>query len=434
MQITIECLTGSLAGKAFYFDQAEITLGRGENVRKDIDFADTDLGVSRNHGSLIVRGNRVYLNDQSRAGTLVGGQRIQGTTHELQPEDELQLGGQSGPKVRVRFQALAQPITQPIAPAPAQSLTPPQQPVQPAQSPPTPAQPPQSPQPVFVPAPPVQPVVQNTMLQVPASPIPTPQPAIQPESVASSANQAAGTVIQSAPQPPKPIPTPAPPVQPVAQNTMLQVPTSPTPAPQPAIQPEPIPPTALQAEGTVIQPIPPAQVNRPTAPQINTLEPLRPSNEIKAQPQRPIAPAGDATVFQTPPTPIVNDVTQLQVPAQEGFQPPRAMPAPPPIQPPIPVPPPMPLDATIFQANNVPGYQAPPMPPADATQFQRPPMGETMYQSSQENNRTVFQPQDFDTGQTILQEKSFSWIPAIIVGLLVTAVISFLVWFFVFHR
>jgi hypothetical protein len=127
------------------------------------------------------------------------------------------------------------------------------------------------------------------------------------------------------------------------------------------------------------------------------------------------------------------------------------MPAPPPIQPPMPAPPPiqppMPLDATIFQANNAPGYQAPPMPPADVTQFQRPPMppadvtqfqrppmGETRYQSPQENNRTVFQPQNLDTGQTILQEKSFSWIPAIIVGLLVTAVISFLVWFFVFHR
>jgi hypothetical protein len=402
MQITIECLTGSLAGKAFYFDQAEITLGRGENVRKDVDFADTDLGVSRNHGSLIVRGNRVYLNDQSRAGTTVGGQRIQGTTHELQPEDELQLGGSSGPKMRVRFQAVAPLIAAapPVAPAPkpqppqpsipaiAQSLTPPPttQPVAPPQA--------------VAPVPPAPPVMQNTVLQVPT---PAPQP-IQPPMP---------LVPQAA--------APVPPAQPAVQNTMLQVPASPTPQ-------------LNQAEETVIQPLPLAQVKPP----INSLEPLRPVDEAKAPPpSRPMAPAGEATVFQVPPTRVVNDVTRLQVPPQESFQPPRAMPAPPPIQPPMPAPPPiqppMPLDATRFQANDGMGYQAPPMPP-DATQFQRPPMGETMFQYPQADNRTAFQSPDLDTGQTILQEKSFSWIPAIIVGLLATALVSFLVWFFVFHR
>ncbi|MBC7882795.1 MAG: FHA domain-containing protein [Anaerolineae bacterium] len=382
MQITIECLTGSLAGKAFYFDQAEITLGRGENVKKDIDFADTDLGVSRNHGSLILRGNRLYLNDQSRAGTIVGGQRVQGTTHELQPEDELQLGGPSGPKLRVRFQVVAKPAVPPppLTPAPPTKPT--------AQTPP-----PQPPKPVPTPAAPVQPIAQNTMLQVPTSATPVPQPQ--------------GTFIQSESIAP-----------PIAQNTMLQVPASATPVPQSPIQPESIAPTLIQVEGKVIQPPVPGQVKPPVVPNINAPEPLRPSSEA------PIPPAGDATVFQTRPAPIANDATQLQVPAQEGFQPPRAMPIPPPIQPPVP------LDATIFQA------QVPSVPPPDATQFQRPPVmsGDTMFQYPQANNQTVFQEQNLDTGQTILQEKPISWIPAIIVGLLVTVVVSFLVWFFVFHR
>lgn len=361
MQITIECLTGSLAGKAFYFDQAEITLGRGENVKKDIDFADTDLGVSRNHGSLIVRGNRLYLNDQSRAGTIVGGQRVQGTTHELKPEDELQLGSQNGPKLRVRFQVVAKPTAPP---------------------------------PPVTPAP------------------PTTQPAIQP------------TAQTPPPQSPKPIPVPVPPVQPIVQNTMLQVPASAIPVLQTPIQPESMTPTLIQVEGKVIQPPLPGDVKPPLVSNSNAPEPLRSSSEAKMQPPRPIPPAGDATVFQTHPVPIANEATQLQVPAQEGFQPPRAMPIPPPIQPPVP------LDATIFQA------QVPSVPPPDATQFQRPPVtsGDTMFQYPQANNQTVFQEQNLDTGQTILQEKPISWIPAIIVGVLVTAVVSFLVWFFVFHR
>ncbi len=412
MQITIECLTGSLAGKAFYFDQAEITLGRGENVKKDIDFADTDLGVSRNHGSLILRGNRLYLNDQSRAGTIVGGQRVQGTTHELQPEDELQLGGPNGPKLRVRFQVVAKPVppppltpapptTQPATPSTAQ--TPPPQPPKPVPPPAPPVQPivQNTMLQVPPPAPPVQPIVQNTMLQVPASATPVPQ--TQPQ----------GTFIQ-----PESI------APPIAQNTMLQVPASATPVPQSPIQPESIAPTLIQVEGKVIQPPFPGEVKPPVVPNINAPEPLRPSSETMMQTPRPIPPAGDATVFQTLPTPIANDATQLQVPAQQGFQPPRAMPIPPPIQPPVP------LDATIFQA------QVPSVPPPDATQFQRPPVtsGDTMFQYPQANNQTVFQQQNLDTGQTILQEKPISWIPAIIVGLLVTAVVSFLVWFFVFHR
>lgn len=185
MQITIECLTGSMAGKAFNFDQAEITLGRGEHVKKDIDFADTDIGVSRNHGSLVVRDNRIYLNDQSRAGTTVRGQRVQGTTYELQSEDELQLGGQSGPKLRVRFQLVASPQV-------AEASTPPPQS--------SPAQPTVIQAPSATPEPQVQPVLQgqSTVIQAKQSisPIPTP-PQLSSETMMQPAAASDATLFQA---------------------------------------------------------------------------------------------------------------------------------------------------------------------------------------------------------------------------------------------
>jgi predicted component of type VI protein secretion system len=106
MQITIQCLSGSLAGKTLKFDQPEISLGRGEQQKKDIDFLDTDTAVSRNHGIIFVRDERIYYTDQSRGGTLARGEKIQGATIELQPEDELQLGGKNGPRLKVGFRLL----------------------------------------------------------------------------------------------------------------------------------------------------------------------------------------------------------------------------------------------------------------------------------------------------------------------------------------
>jgi predicted component of type VI protein secretion system len=106
MQITIQCLSGSLAGKTLKFDQPEISLGRGEQQKKDIDFLDTDTAVSRNHGIIFVRDERIYYTDQSRGGTLARGEKIRGATIELQPEDELQLGGKNGPRLKVGFRLL----------------------------------------------------------------------------------------------------------------------------------------------------------------------------------------------------------------------------------------------------------------------------------------------------------------------------------------
>ncbi|MGA7952304.1 MAG: FHA domain-containing protein [Gloeobacterales cyanobacterium] len=103
MHITIECLSGSLAGKTLKFNQPEISLGRGEQQKKDVDFLDTDTAVSRNHGNIFVRDERIYYTDQSRGGTLVRGEKIQGATIELLAGDELQLGGKHGPILKVQF-------------------------------------------------------------------------------------------------------------------------------------------------------------------------------------------------------------------------------------------------------------------------------------------------------------------------------------------
>jgi predicted component of type VI protein secretion system len=103
MHITIECLSGSLAGKTLKFNQPEISLGRGEQQKKDVDFLDTDTAVSRNHGIVFERDERIYYTDQSRGGTLARGEKIQGATIELLSGDELQLGGKHGPILKVVF-------------------------------------------------------------------------------------------------------------------------------------------------------------------------------------------------------------------------------------------------------------------------------------------------------------------------------------------
>ncbi len=103
MHITIECLSGSLAGKTLKFDQPEISLGRGEQQKKDVDFLDTDTAVSRNHGIVFVRDEHIYYTDQSRGGTLARGAKVQGSTIELHSGDELQLGGKQGPILKVVF-------------------------------------------------------------------------------------------------------------------------------------------------------------------------------------------------------------------------------------------------------------------------------------------------------------------------------------------
>jgi predicted component of type VI protein secretion system len=103
MQITIECLSGSLAGRTLRFNQPEIVLGRGEQQKRDVDFLDTDMAVSRDHGLVFERDERIYYKDQSRGGTLAQGKKIQDATIELQSGDELQLGGKQGPVLKVLF-------------------------------------------------------------------------------------------------------------------------------------------------------------------------------------------------------------------------------------------------------------------------------------------------------------------------------------------
>jgi len=127
MRITVECLTGSLAGKRLEFEQTQITLGRGELQPKDLDFADSDVGVSREHGTITIEGERVFYTDRSRGGTLHEGQRLQGTTIELTSGAILQLGSRNGPQLKIFFHPLPSPalsdlanatVLQPVPPPP----------------------------------------------------------------------------------------------------------------------------------------------------------------------------------------------------------------------------------------------------------------------------------------------------------------------------
>jgi predicted component of type VI protein secretion system len=137
MQITIECLSGSLAGRTLRFNQPEIVLGRGEQQKRDVDFLDTDMAVSRDHGLVFERDDHIYYKDQSRGGTLAQGKKIQDATIELQSGDELQLGGKQGPILKVLFRpptivdGMASPQT-PSASSPAATV------LQPGSPPPPP--------------------------------------------------------------------------------------------------------------------------------------------------------------------------------------------------------------------------------------------------------------------------------------------------------
>ncbi|BAC88373.1 FHA domain-containing protein [Gloeobacter violaceus] len=323
MHITIECLTGSLAGKVLAFDQEEISLGRGEQKEKDIDFADIDIGVSRNHGLIAIRAGRVVFTDASRGGTLVRGQRVNNDSVELRSGDELQLGGPSGPRLRVRYRALTQ-IVEPgrmhtQMPDPPETLI---------DLPPAPLPPPR---PVAAPLPPVAAAMpaDATAIQPPSAP-PLPQITAQP---APSPN---GT----APLPLPPVSTPPPPSQ---QQTMLQMPPAPSPS-APTVPPPPRPAVvpAPSAQAPYVPPVPPmggetffqqtvdpdATVYHPQAPSAPPVPeetffqsfaaPSAPS--ARPAPAAPNAnsyiPPEQQTMLQTPAPVIDSNPTLLQEPAQ----------------------------------------------------------------------------------------------------------------------
>ncbi|UFP95452.1 FHA domain-containing protein [Gloeobacter morelensis] len=311
MHITIECLTGSLAGKVLAFDQEEISLGRGEQKEKDIDFADIDIGVSRNHGLITLRAGRVVFTDASRGGTLVRGQRVNNDSVELCSGDELQLGGPSGPRLRVRYRALTQ-IVEPGR-MHTQMLDQPE-----------------------------------TLMDSPPVPLPPPRPAAAPLPPVAAAMPADATAIQppDAPPPNGTVPLPLPPVStpppPSQQQTMLQMPPAPSPsAPTVPSPPRPTVP-APSAQAPYVPPVPPlggetffqqtvdpdATVYHPQAPSAPPIpgetffQPFAAPSAPSARPA-PAAPKANSyippeqqTMLQTPAPVIDSNPTLLQEPAQ----------------------------------------------------------------------------------------------------------------------
>ncbi len=429
MHITIECLSGSLAGKVFTFDQPEIGLGRGENQKKDIDFADTDIGVSRNHALIVLREQRVYLVDQSRGGTLVRGQRIQGTTFEVRSGEEVQLGGPSGPRLRVRFRAMTQiepprgetgifeppaPLPPTVQSAPVQPLPPAVQPVPPAAQPlPPAALLPSEPvvlQPLVAPltSPPVgaplQPGPANAPMPLELAPVPTPPPRPRPAPVQNSE-----TMIQLQPES-------APPNRPVInQETMLQSPAPPVSAPEPVVPPinppaPPLKPVSPQSS-TVVQlpPTPP----RPGAREANASSGSWPNEPFQAA----SAPAYSSEA--TPPP--YHPETYVQQPtADEPYRQPqpgnRSYQSPSPVRA---------EDATYFQGAQEADYPVPrpnanrPLPNG------LPNGGQTILQAPAPTN---------DTDPTVLQEdNNFPWLPFSLIGLAALVLLG-VIWVFLLRQ
>ena len=100
--IILKEMNGPQSGKVTQSPLVEIRIGRdpGADLVFDKDAFPT---VSRIHATIRFDGHWYRIDDDdSRHGTWVNGQRLGGLTY-LKHGDVIQLGGGSGPKVKVRF-------------------------------------------------------------------------------------------------------------------------------------------------------------------------------------------------------------------------------------------------------------------------------------------------------------------------------------------
>ncbi len=96
---------GAHAGRQLAFDQDRVRIGRAPDGDVVFD-ANIDLDASGRHCEIVREGGAWFAVDQgSRNGTFVNGQRITGK-HKLSPADVLECG-RGGPRLRVQFEALA---------------------------------------------------------------------------------------------------------------------------------------------------------------------------------------------------------------------------------------------------------------------------------------------------------------------------------------
>lgn len=100
--IVLTEMNGPQSGKVTQSPLIEIRIGRDPSAELAFD-KETFPTVSRIHATIRFDGRWYRIDDDdSRHGTWVNGQRLGGLTY-LKHGDVIQLGGGSGPKVKVRF-------------------------------------------------------------------------------------------------------------------------------------------------------------------------------------------------------------------------------------------------------------------------------------------------------------------------------------------
>ena len=119
---TVIHMTGSKAGQTEVFATAPITIGRGEGNLLRFDPHQDDK-VSAFHARIEVRDGQVVLSDlDSSNGTLVNGNRIQGSV-PLVSGAVLTFGADGGPNLSIQFDAAGAPAPAGASPGPGLAKT-----------------------------------------------------------------------------------------------------------------------------------------------------------------------------------------------------------------------------------------------------------------------------------------------------------------------
>ena len=115
LQCHLAYLTGPKAGQAKSFDAARIIVGRASTCDFQFD-PYLDLEVASQHAEILLDDDTFFIVDQNtRGGTYVNGQRITGD-HPLRHEDYIRFV-KNGPEVVFRL-GIAPPGLQPLPPPP----------------------------------------------------------------------------------------------------------------------------------------------------------------------------------------------------------------------------------------------------------------------------------------------------------------------------
>lgn len=113
MKIVLTHLRGVYAGNRTEYEGSRLRIGRDPKGCELVYDSNREPGVSRLHASILIEGNKVYVEDlKSRNGTFLNGVQVREKT--LLPSGVTLQFGAEGPSVRVEYEAEPVPLTQPV--------------------------------------------------------------------------------------------------------------------------------------------------------------------------------------------------------------------------------------------------------------------------------------------------------------------------------